>query len=263
MGRSSLALNLAVAMGRLQQQVLLVDADPAPGHLALLAGIESTPAALQSGVLQTCPVTAGVDLLQVYPASDDPFSETVDLDIPDLAEFEAQYQWLIIDTGAGIDTRSLAAARAADVAWVVLTPELTAVADGYAMVKRLLSLEPEHCLGCLVNAAEDVQEAADVQEGFRDLVGRFLGAQIDIRGYIPLDRTVREAAKGQSPFCLASPSTPAAVAVADLASELTERHPIVTLHRHRAYLEGVASLASAAATCSRSMSPAQEPSLIT
>ncbi|MBT6144759.1 MAG: P-loop NTPase, partial [Gemmatimonadetes bacterium] len=38
-GRSSLALNLAIALGVMQEQVLLVDADPTPGHLALLAGV--------------------------------------------------------------------------------------------------------------------------------------------------------------------------------------------------------------------------------
>ena len=272
-GRSSLALNLAIALGVMQEQVLLVDADPTPGHLALLAGVESGPSLLATGIAQAQQLACGVDLLQIFAGAGEgaghgispngparPLSDLVDG--PALQSLESRYHLIIVDTGPGIDLQSMAAARAADAAWVVLTPELTAVADGYATIKHLLSLEPGHPVGCLVNAAESEQEAEDVQGGFVDLIGRFLGAQIDIRGYIPLDRTVREAAKGQSPFCLEKPSTPAAVAVADLASELTERRPIVTHRRHRAYLEGVADLLSVPVGTSLEMSPVQEPLLI-
>ncbi len=261
-GRSSLALNLALTLGKLQHHVLLVDADPHPGHLALLADVESPEALLSTGAAQTRPLSESVDLLRVFPADQQSFHQPLEIDEQALGLLEGQYSFLIADTGPGIDRASQAAAIAADACWVVITPELTAVADGYATAKSLQGQEPRLEFGCLVNGAEDEEEAENLQQGFADLFERFLGAKIDNRGYIPLDRTVRDAAKSQSPFCLASPSTQAAMAVADLASELTERHPIVTLSRHRGYLEGIADIVSAPTDEKMAMRPAQEPSLI-
>ena len=260
-GRSSLALNLALSIGALEQQVLLVDADPNPGHLALLAGYESPESFLPRGITQTLALSESVDLLQFHTAMEYGCCQQLHTDGEVLSAFESRYDLIIADTGSGIDASAQAAARAADASWVVITPELTAVADGYATAKSLLTFESATRLGCLVNAAEDEEEADDLHQGFADLLDRFLGAKIDNRGYIPLDRTVRDAAKSQSPFCLAKPSTPAALAVAALANELTERHPIVTLPRHRTYLEGIADYVSASPG-SLAMRQAQEPSLI-
>ncbi|MBT5058666.1 MAG: AAA family ATPase [Gemmatimonadetes bacterium] len=261
-GRSSLALNLALSIGALEQRVLLVDADPNPGHLALLAGYELPESFLPLGITQTLALSESVDLLQFHAATEDTRCQPLHIDGEALSAFESRYDIIIADTGSGIAASAQAAARAADASWVVITPELTAVADGYATAKSLLCFEPATRLGCLVNAAEDEEEAEDLHHGFADLLDRFLEAKIDNRGYIPFDRTVRDAAKSQSPFCLAKPSTQAALAVAALASELTERHPIVTLPRHRAYLEGIADFVSASPDGSLAMRQAQEPSLI-
>ncbi|MEE3040985.1 MAG: P-loop NTPase [Candidatus Latescibacterota bacterium] len=260
-GRSSLSLNLALSLGTLNRSILLIDADPHPGHLALLGGVESPPSLLATGCAQTRSLSPSVDLLQVFPpVGENPHLDDLHMDSGALLAFESQYDLLVTDSGPGIDADSQAASQAADAVWVIITPELTAVADGYATGKRLQQLESQIQLGCLVNAAESAEEAEDLQQGFADLFERFLGAQIDNRGYIPLDRTVRDAAKNQTPFSLARPSTPAALAVADLAIELSERHPIVTLHHHRAYLEGIVDLVSASLDGSMARRQAQEPS---
>ena len=47
---------------------------------------------------------------------------------------------------------------------------------------------------------------------------RFLGAQIENLGYIPMDRYVREAVKRQSPFATFEPAPPAAMAIELLAT---------------------------------------------
>ena len=116
-------------------------------------------------------------------------------------------------------------AAATDQVLLLTTPEATAIADAYALLKILLQRRPALTTGLLVNMAESAKEAAELQEKFAELANRFLGAQIHNWGYIPLDRYVREAAKRQIPFTLATPPPPAARALARLAENLVEGQP--------------------------------------
>ena len=75
--------------------------------------------------------------------------------------------------------------------------------------------------------ADSATEAAELQERFAEMTRRFLGAEIDNWGYIPLDRYVREATKRQIPFTLATPPPPAARALARLAANLVEGRPAI------------------------------------
>ena len=130
-----------------------------------------------------------------------------------------------LSVGAGLAPKVLDFAAATDQVLLLTTPEATAIADAYALLKILLQRRPALTTGLLVNMAESAKEAAELQEKFAELANRFLGAQIHNWGYIPLDRYVREAAKRQIPFTLATPPPPAARALARLAENLVEGQP--------------------------------------
>ena len=66
----------------------------------------------------------------------------------------------------------------------------------------------------------------------------FLGAEIDNLGYIPFTRDVCAAAKSQTPFFLAFPSSPAAAAFAEIATQLTERSAPLQRTTESAFLQG-------------------------
>ena len=87
------------------------------------------------------------------------------------------------------------------------------------MFKALLSLHPDLVGRLVVNMADSADEAMELYDKFSELVARFLGAEIDNRGYIPLDRYVREAVKRQVPFSLVVPPSPAAKALEQIADQ--------------------------------------------
>ena len=239
-GRSSLALNLAAAAGR-TRSVLLVDANLPGGDLALLAGCAApSPLAAAShsdpAPAEIVRAVPGVDLVQLH--GENPHAPVTTGPTP-RETVAGGWDWIVVDTGPGLDPYSTAAARAADDVLVVIAPELAAVADGYASLKSLLGERAGQRAACVVNMADSAAEAQRIQEGFAELARAFLGAQIDNRGYIPFNRDVREAAKGQTPFVLTLPSSPAAVAVADLATKLTERHRLVRQPTDQASLGGI------------------------
>ena len=225
-GKSCVALNLGIALARLGERVLLVDADWGLGNLALLTG-QYPARSIEEVLTGACGVgealLEGPEGVVLLPAASEWAGPAWDETVCDeeavlaLGALEVDFDCVVVDTGAGVDDKVVAPAAAADAALLVTTPDPTAVADTYALLKVLLRG------GCaqarlLVNMADDAEEAAELQARFAELAGRFLGAEIDNAGYIPLDRYVRQAIKRQMSFLLLDPPCPATAALESLAS---------------------------------------------
>jgi len=230
-GKSCIALNLAIALARQGRRTLLVDADFGLGSSALLMG-SAAEYSLEDVLLGRSKAVeaaiAGPEGLQILSAASDGDNAGWELGVgvedvrADLSEFEAGFEVVVVDTGAGLASKTVDSAAAAGRILLVATPEPTAIADAYATMKALLGRRMGLEIHLLVNMAESRREADDLQEKFAELALRFIGAQIDNRGYIPLDRYVREAAKRQVPFVQMNPPSPAADAVGELARYLGE-----------------------------------------
>ncbi len=225
-GKSCIALNLAAAMARRGERVLLLDGDLGLGNIGLLLG-SGGEWTFEDALLGRCAAAAAVlegpEGLAVLTASS---AETADCwpeveiaasVVEDFERLVAGFDTLVIDTGAGIADKTVDLVVAADEALLVVTPEPTAIADAYAALKALLIRRPDLVAGLVVNMADSADEAAELHAKFAELASRFLGAKIDNRGYIPLDRYVREAVKRQVPFVLTAPPSPAAQALTQLA----------------------------------------------
>ena len=228
-GKSCIALNLAIALARRGRRTLLVDADFGLGSSALLTGNTaeySIEDVLLGRTQAAVAAISGPDGLQMLVASSAGDNAGWQLGIgagevrADLSEYEAGFERVVVDTGAGLAAKTVDSAVASDRVLLVATPEPAAIADAYATMKALLGLRIELPVHLLVNMAESRREADDLQEKFAELATRFLGAEIDNRGYIPLDRYVREAVKRQVPFAKMDPPSPAAEAVEELAEWL-------------------------------------------
>ena len=233
-GKSCVALNLSVALARLEQRVLLVDADLGLGDTGTLLGI-SPEHAVEDVLRGACSVDqaategpAGVVVLPAAADVDAEFWEGLQPNPslgPELTRYEADFDYIVVDTGAGIGSKVVDFGVAVDEAWLLITPEPAAIADAYATLKVLLRADSGLVPALLVNMADSAAEAEDLHAKFAEIIRRFLGARIDNRGYIPLDRYVREAAKRQTAFVLADPPSPAAQAMVQLAGSLLEEGP--------------------------------------
>jgi len=239
-GKSCVALNLSVVLARRGRRVLLVDADLGLGDIAFLLGI-SPEATLEDVLSGRCgveeAVVAGPEGTTILPAAADmdvafwerePIAEVVG---GRLRDFEADFDFVLVDTGAGIAPQSVDFVVAADEVLLLVTPEPPAIADAYATLKILLQRRPDLPLALLVNMADSAAEAADLHEKFQEIVRRFLGAEIDNWGYILLDRYVREAVKRQVPFALATPPTPAAQALEEIVELFLQREVPAASHQ--------------------------------
>ena len=254
-GKSCIALNLAVDLARRGERVLLLDGDLGLGNIGLLLG-SGGEWSFEDALLGRCEAAAaaieGPEGLMVLLAAAEGAADfwrlvsVADSVIEELEAFAADFDILVIDTGAGIADQTVDLVVAADEALLVVTPEPTAIADAYATLKALLIRRPELVAGLVVNMADSAEEAAELHAKFAELATRFLGAEIDNRGYIPLDRYVREAVKHQVPFALTAPPSPAAQALMRLAGHFEQVAAMVPSSGPGFFARALASGASGA-----------------
>jgi len=229
-GKSNIALNLAILLSAGGQRVALIDADLALANLDVLLDVGAPfnlshviagrkrlgeiLVDLPSGV-QFVPGASG--LAQLAHLSE--FERTRLLE--DLTQLEADNDVLIVDCGAGIGSDVLALTGAADNAIVVTTPEPPAITDAYALVKVLAQRDYAGSISLLVNFAADRQEGRATHGRIAEVARQFLGVQVLDAGYVFADAKVREAVRRREPFVLAFPRCPASRCLAALANKLT------------------------------------------
>jgi flagellar biosynthesis protein FlhG len=201
-GKTTVAVNLAVAFARLGHRVGLVDADFGLGnvdvflgltpdrHIGQLLGGETT----LDEVLVTGP--AGIKIL---PASSGLRALTA-LTPAQLAiitdtffRLRSSLDYLLIDTAAGISDTVIDTILLGDRVIVVTSLEPAAIVDAYATVKVLTGVAPETEIGIVVN---NVRSSDEALVAFRQLdlaAKRFLGRSLKFYGFVSSDAQVRDA----------------------------------------------------------------------
>jgi flagellar biosynthesis protein FlhG len=233
-GKSNIAVNLAVCLARLGRRVCLLDADLGLANADLLCGL--TPRlTLEHVVCGRCRLAEAMLLapggFRLIPGACG-VARLADLGgrqrlalLEQLTSLERVADTVIIDTAAGLSTNVLAFAAAARRVIVATTPEPTAMTDGYGMIKALAARAPRTRVDLVVNMAASRAEAESVF-GRMDRVSRtFLGRSLELAGTVPTDPAVREAVRHRVPFVLFSPDSRATAALYRLAHRVAGVEP--------------------------------------
>jgi flagellar biosynthesis protein FlhG len=133
--------------------------------------------------------------------------------------------YLIVDTGAGINDNVLYFNLAVQERLLVITPEPTSLTDAYALIKVLKLQHGVEKFRVLVNMAEDKKTAKEVYIRLLNACDHFLdGISLDLVGFVPFDPNVRNSVIAQVPFCHKFPKTPASIAVRQAAQTINDWH---------------------------------------
>jgi flagellar biosynthesis protein FlhG len=234
-GKTNLCVNLAVLFARSGKRVTLVDADLGLANADVLLGLSPTlrlEAAIEShdGTRSMSRIAIqGPEGVRLVPGSVGlpRFAELSDKQrdtlIAQLVELEASSDVILIDTGAGIGPSVLSFVGAADLAVVVATPEPTAMADAYAMVKAVrASGKHETELGLVINMADSSAEGEWAAGRISAVAERFLGSSPAVLGILRRHATIPAAVKLRKPFVAGMPQGEAAQEVEAIASRLSE-----------------------------------------
>ncbi|MEK7263957.1 MAG: MinD/ParA family protein [Bacteroidota bacterium] len=235
-GKSTISLNLSLAIAATGKKVLLVDADSNLANLDVLLGM--SPQVRLSHVLRgeksmeeaILPVWKGMKIL---PGSSGDirfplFDTEIQLKLlEDLRSLTNPFDYIIIDTGAGLNSEVVTAALNTDATLVVTTPEPTAVMDAYAVIKTVcLESNGELDLKLIVNAAWSPIDAEETGRKLQMVVNHFLKVNLNYLGYIPYDKNVHQAVVEQQPVVLRFPRSASALSIQKIA-QIIVRQPRV------------------------------------
>jgi flagellar biosynthesis protein FlhG len=230
-GKSVTTASLAQMFSR-KGRTLLFDADLGVGNAHILQGISPKRTLADvlggtsslAGAVQPC--EESLDLI----AGGSGVARMASISSPDLAQIgdqlanlERDYSYVLADCGAGISETTLAFARASDSLLIVTTPDLTALTDAYAFLKVLGMQRRAARPMILINRATNKAEAAAAAARICDVSRRFLKLEPEWIGWLPEDRAVFESVNNRTPLITHSPNSPAAQALANLATTIQER----------------------------------------
>lgn len=201
-GKSLVAVTLASALAAAGRRVLLVDADFNLGTLHVLLGVrpEVQPETLiEPGVdaadvvipvcrnLWLMPATSGSERIQRLSTHDRARLHR------QVTRLYPQYDTVVVDAAAGLDSALRVAAMQASRLVLVTTPEPTALTSAYALVKMVHGRLPLLPIDLLVNRAQHQDEGEAAAERMRQACARFLGRPLRYLGAIPEDGQMRAA----------------------------------------------------------------------
>lgn len=228
-GKTSLVVNLAIALSKAGKKVLIMDADLGMANVDIMLGL--VPRHTLHDVLQGRKslgdiIITGVEGIRVIPGCSGIF-EMANVPklsrknlIHDLESYAQEMDFILIDTGAGISNIVLGFIAAADDVVIVISPEPTSITDGYGIIKILSKFKLHKKVYLVVNMAANLQEAQDSARKIETVAGQYLEISIDRLGVIYSDNTVRKSIKEMTPFVAKYPRSQVARDVTAIADNI-------------------------------------------
>lgn len=229
-GKTNITVNLAIALAKRGKRVLILDADIGMANVDVLIGetprytiqhvvrdkksIESVAVRGPAGIY----IIPGVSGTMGYSDLSDVERGNL-LRAMDRYQADHQFDFVLIDTGAGMSANVVQFVYSADDVILVTTPEPTAMMDGYAMLKTLVRRSRSLNIRLLVNMATKA-EGDHVYQTFATISERFLQMVPSMMGYIPRDPDLTQAVRKQVPFIQLNPSGPAAEGIQRIVTPL-------------------------------------------
>lgn len=236
-GKTFVSANLAAAMAKRGQRVLVLDADLGLANLDVvlnlypkitLHDVFTGKAKLEEAIIRApggfSVLLAGsgmVEYSRLTPEVRGDFLRIMNGLVP-------HYDVVILDTGAGISDVVLFAVSLASEVLVVATPEPTSLTDAYATIKVLVGQQKRQTIRLVINQTARLGDGRAITTQLQQVLDRFVttdtGKPVRLvhMGDIPADPAVRQAVMRRQLLLQAMPGSPAALAISQLAAKVEE-----------------------------------------
>jgi len=228
-GKTSLSVNLAAHMAGRTKKVLLIDGDLGLANVDIMLGLNSRHTLQEIIEESRDPAEILVEIMPgffVLPASSGvpemaslTYEEQVFL-TNTLEKIITDFDYVLVDTAAGIGDSVLWFNRWASENVVVMSPDPTSLTDAYALIKVLASRYNRRRFHLVINSVKSKKEGLGVFNNMSMVLGKFLQLSPFFLGTIPQDRVISNAVRIQKPFVLSDPDSRASIAIANLADAL-------------------------------------------
>lgn len=195
-GKTNVVANMGIALSRMGQRVMVLDADLGLGNLDVILGLtpEYNMEHLFMGEKSLSEIAVrGPEGMLILPSpSGSGCLESLSIEqqltlMTQMDQMETDLDIFLIDTGAGIASNVLYFCAAAEEIIILVSPEPTSITDSYALMKVLSRHHAETSFKLLVNMAKNGSEAREIYNRIAKAAERFLNVTVQYIGYIPMD----------------------------------------------------------------------------
>ena len=141
--------------------------------------------------------------------------------VQELVSFASDYDFLIIDVGAGIGKSVITFLSAAPEVAVVVANEPTSIMDAYSLIKVLSQQPDPPSLMLVVNMVRTLEEGELLAHRLNGIACRFIGRGIPLAGIVLYDHVVGDAIRARVPVVRFAEKSVPAQCVGDIARYLT------------------------------------------
>jgi flagellar biosynthesis protein FlhG len=216
-GRSTLAANLAAALGRSGGATLLVDVVPAAGASRAVRWLDAAAGGLPGAATEER-LVASLELVWAS-GSGAGAGEARVADAQHRLKQAAQGRDYVLVSSAGAERAVMAADGRREVLLVVRA-EADSITSAYALVKRLAYESPACRFRVVVNRADSERAARRVFEPLARVAERYLQVGLDMLGFVPQDAALAHATRRSACVVDLSPAAPASRALQRMAETL-------------------------------------------
>jgi flagellar biosynthesis protein FlhG len=237
-GKSSIAVNLAIALSRLGKKVVILDADFGLANIEIMLGIrpifnladlmfrgKSLSDIITMGPENIGFISGGSGIQELTNLTKDQIVYM----IRKLVELDRTADIIIIDTGAGIDDSVLEFVAASSEVLLIATPEPTSITDAYALLKTLKRKSEfsiaDTTIKMITNKVTPDEDGEEIFEKLNIVVSRFLKIKMVYMGHIPVDKAVSKSVMKQRPAIVEYPNSEFSRLITGFARQLCDAEP--------------------------------------
>jgi flagellar biosynthesis protein FlhG len=237
-GKTHTVTNLGISLASQGYTVLVLDADLGLANVDVLLNLKPKGTlhdVLKGSVRLDDILLEGPGGISIIPAASgveelhELRSEEKLLLLEEIERIASRFDYLLIDTPAGIGSDVMYFNSAAAEVVCVINGEPTSLTDTYALMKVLSTTYGEKNFSVVVNNVADENEATAAFKKLTRAVERFLKVKVRYLGWIPVDGMVRECVMQQQAISAEFPSSKAALAIAGIARSVADQKPEVTV----------------------------------
>lgn len=229
-GKTSISLNLSLALADKGFKVCLFDADLGLANVSILTGIypkrdlESVIFG-QHGIKDIIISNyQGIDIIPgsngVEKLADLTRTQTATL-ISTFLDLE-EYDFFIFDTSAGISSQVISFCMASHEIILAATTEPTSLTDAYSMLKVLSKYQYNGPVKVVINQVKKGRTAQKAYNQLKKTADKFLSISLMPLGIVAADKNVRTAVVSQTPFYMMFPQSLASRCINSIADKVLD-----------------------------------------
>ncbi len=238
-GKSNMAVNLAINFAHMGKKVIILDADFGLANVEVMFGTipqhnlsdvifngRSIRDIITIGPMGIGFISGGSGVVGLNNLN----REQITFLVHNLSLLNDLCDILIIDTGAGVSDQVLEFVLASPEVVLVSTPEPSSLTDSYSLMKAMCK-NPKYIkdgtnVHLVANKVNSEAEGKAVYAKMQSVVQKFLGGDLDYLGYIPYDSNLEKAVRNQKVVSLEYPTSKASKSFEGIAARLLQKDDI-------------------------------------